>query len=297
MNNSLGALVFLAVYLEPIYFDGFTFSKADKQMGLLGTIIGGSLGLLVGGPLGALIGGALGSNINIKTERVHPGSRPHHGGDGHPGTGYPGGGRPHIQEQQTFLVGLISLAAKVAKADGQVTSDEVRTFDQFLKNNLRMDQEERQVAARIFNDARDSAVPAEEFARQIRQIIGYRRDRLRDLISLLLMIANADGVYHPAEERMIRSIAATLGLTAKDYEAAAAMFAPVNNLETSYSILGVDRSATDAEVKHAYRQLAREYHPDRLASKGMSDDFKDFAEDKMKSINAAYDEVKKARGI
>lgn len=268
-------------------------------MGLLGAIIGGSLGFVLtgGNPLGTLLAGALGSNINFKVGGVHPGTREGGGGPGYGSASYGGSGTSPLQDSQTFMVGLISLAAKVAKADGKVTQDEVRAFDQFLRVNLGMDPQERQVAARIFNEARDSSVAVEEYARSIRRLIGHRRDRLRDLVSLLLMIANADGHYDPAEERMIRSIASHLGLTAADYEAAAAMFQPRNNLETSYSVLGVDRTASNDEVKQAYRQLAREYHPDRLASKGMSEDFKNFAEQKMKNINAAYDEVKKARGM
>ncbi len=261
-------------------------------MGLLGTIIGGGLGMLVGGPIGAIIGGALGSNINIKAGKVHPGARSPYGATGDRTTGY-----SPLQDQQTFMLAMISLAAKVAKADGKVTPIEVKTFDDFLRNNLRMDKVERQVAARIFNEARDSDIPAEEFAGQIRRLMGHRQDRLRDLISLLLMIAMADGHFHPAEERMIRSIASSMGLRASDYEAAAAMFNPGHNLGASYSVLGVTESATDSEVKKAYHKLAREYHPDVLASKGMGEEFKVFAEDKMKSVNGAYEEVKNARGM
>lgn len=257
-------------------------------MGLLGTIIGGGLGMLLGGPFGAIIGGALGSNVKIKTGKIHPGARSYQ-------QGY--GSHSALQDQQTFMLAMISLAAKVAKADGRVTSEEVRTFDHFLRDNLHMDQQERQVAARIFNEARDSSIPAEEFAQQIRQLMGHRQDRLRDLISLLMMIAMADGHFHPAEEAMIRSIATSMGLRESDYEAAAAMFNPGHNLDASYSVLGVTKSTTDHEVKKAYRNLAREYHPDVLASKGMSDEFQTFAEDKMKSINGAYDEIKKARGM
>ena len=267
----------------------FNFHRKQKTMGLLGTIIGGGLGMLVGGPIGAIIGGALGSNVEIKTGKVHPGARPYNHG---PSTGY-----SPLQDQQTFMLAMISLAAKVAKADGQVTSDEIRAFDHFLRDNLHMDQQERQVAARIFNEARDSNIPAEEFARQIRQLMGHRQDRLRDLISLLMMIAMADGHFHPAEETMIRSIASSMGLRDSDYEAAAAMFNPGHNLTASYSVLGVTESATDHEVKKAYRNLAREYHPDVLASKGMSGEFQTFAEDKMKSINGAYEEIKKSRGM
>lgn len=258
-------------------------------MGLLGTIIGGGLGMLVGGPIGAIIGGALGSNIGIKTGKVHPGARSQYGGGP---TGY-----SPLQDQQTFMLAMISLAAKVAKADGKVTADEVQAFNNFLRDNLHMDPQERQVAARIFNEARDSNIPAEDFARQMRQVMGHRQDRLRDLISLLMMIAMADGHFHPAEEAMIRSIASNMGLRDSDYDAAAAMFNPGHNLDASYSVLGITDTATDHEVKKAYRNLAREYHPDVLASKGMSGEFQKFAEDKMKSINGAYEEVKKARGM
>ena len=245
--------------------------------------------MLVGGPIGAIIGGALGSNIGINTSKVHPGARPQHGGS-------PTGHSP-LQDQQTFMLAMISLAAKVAKADGKVTSDEVRAFDHFLRDNLHMDPQERQVAARIFNEARDSNIPAEDFARQMRQVMGHRQDRLRDLISLLMMIAMADGHFHPAEEAMIRSIALNMGLRDADYEAAAAMFNPGRNLDASYAVLGINESSTDNDIKKAYRNLAREYHPDVLASKGMGEEFQKFAEDKMKSINGAYDEIKKARGM
>lgn len=261
-------------------------------MGLLGTIIGGGLGLLLGGPFGAIIGGALGSNINIKAQKVHPGARSSYGANG----SYKTGSSP-LQDQQTFMLAMISLAAKVAKADGQVTQDEVKAFDDFLRNNLHMDQAERGVAARIFNEARDSNIPAEEFAGQIRRIMGTRQDRLRDLISLLMMIAMADGHFHPAEEKMIRSIASNLGLKESDFEAAAAMFNPGRNLDASYAVLGVAKASTDSEVKKAYHKLAREYHPDVLASKGMGEEFKAFAEEKMKSVNGAYEEVKNARGM
>ncbi len=261
-------------------------------MGLLGTIIGGGLGLLLGGPLGALLGGALGANIKIKTEKIHPRAGSPYGSSGPRTSGY-----SPLQDQQTFMLAMISLAAKVAKADGKVTAEEVKTFDDFLRNNMQMDKVERQVAARIFNEARDSEVPAEEFAGQIRRLMGHRQDRMRDLVSLLMMIAMADGHFHPAEEKLIRSISANLGLKDSDYDGAAAMFNPAHNLDASYSVLGVTPSGTDSEVKKAYHKLAREYHPDVLASKGMGEEFKAFAEEKMKSVNGAYEEVKKARGM
>lgn len=265
-------------------------------MGLLGTIIGGVLGWGFGGPLGAILGGAIGSNFGEGSgpAGVHPGVR----GQARPafGTG-PARGLDPGQAQRAFLTAVISLAAKVAKADGRVSAAEVQRFDEFLARSLGMPAEERRLAAKIFNQARDSDIPAEDFARQIRQILGHQPARMRDIVSLLASVASADGSLHHAEERMIRSIARELGLSSRDYDEAMAMFNPTASVDAAYATLGIDPSVTDLEVKKAYRKLAKEYHPDVLASKGMSDDFKQFAEDKMKAINAAYAAVETARGM
>lgn len=258
-------------------------------MGLLGTLIGGSIGFMMGGPIGMIIGSVLGQSFSgVKT-----GVRPDHPG----GRTYGGGAYNPLQAQQTFMVAMISLAAKVAKADGHVTPEEVRSFDQFLRINLRMSADERQVAARIFNEARDSEIPAEEFARQIRSLLGHQPDRLRDMISLLMQIAMADGHLHPAEESLIKSIAASMGLTNRDFEESAAMFNPSANLDSAYAVLGVTRDTADADVKKSYRRLAKEYHPDVVTQKGMGEDFQKFAAQKMRAINDAYDQVKEARGF
>ncbi len=269
-------------------------------MGLLGTLIGGSLGFVMGGPLGAIIGGAIGSNIGegARGSRIHPGARIHGQGYGdRSGVGAGPFGYSPLEAQQTFMIAMISLAAKVAKADGSVSQAEIRSFDIFLKDQLGMASAERQVAARIFNEARDSHIPAEEFARQIRQLLGHQPARMRDLISLLMSIAMADGHYNAAEERLIRSIAREMGLSDHDYQEAIAMFNPRASLGASYTVLGVTSGATDDEVKKAYRKLAREYHPDVVVNKGMGEDFQKFAAEKMRAVNSAYDAVKEARGI
>lgn len=262
-------------------------------MGLLGTIIGGGIGFMFGGPLGAVIGGAIGSNINGDA------------GDGRPfgprqsPPGIPRGRPRHdpLQDQQAFLVALISLAAKVAKADGAVSAQEVRSFDDFLRVHLGMPSAERRIAARIFNQARDSDIPAVNFARQIRDLLGHQPQRMRDLISLLMSVAMADGKMHPAEDRMIRDIARELGLDERAYQEARAMFDPRANLDSAYATLGLTANADTDEVKKAYRRLAKEYHPDVLANKGLGEDFQKFASAKMQAVNGAYQAIKDARGF
>ena len=273
-------------------------------MGLLGTLVGGSLGFLMFGPLGAIVGGAIGANLGEPSLRGPGGGGNQYQGYGYgPGAGpgpgssrYGGPVRDTRQAQQAFLVAMISLAAKVAKADGRVHEEEVRSFDAFLRDRLGMTVEDRRVAARLFNEARDSRVPAEEFARQVRALIGHDPDRLRDLISLLMSVAAADRTISAEEDRLLRSIAREMGLSARDYDAAAAMFDPRRNLDASYAVLGVARDATDDGVKKAYRRLAREYHPDVVANKGMGEDFRKFADEKMRAVNAAYDAIQQARG-
>jgi DnaJ like chaperone protein len=263
-------------------------------MGLFGTLIGGSIGFMMGGPLGAILGGAIGSNLGNSGTRMHPGARVGYGT-----ASMPRGGATYnpLHAQQTFMIALISLAAKVAKADGHVDPAEVARFDQFLKDQLGMAADERRVAARVFNEARDSDIPAEEFARQIRQLFGHQPDRMKDLVALLVSIAMADGRYHQDEERLIRSIAAEMGLSSREYDEAVSIFNPRASVDTSYTVLGVHRDASDAEVKKAYRRLAREYHPDVVTNKGMGEDFQKFAAEKMRAVNSAYDAIKEARGF
>jgi DnaJ like chaperone protein len=273
-------------------------------MGLLGTLVGGSLGFMMFGPLGAIVGGAIGANIGEAPGRPPYGGGPAGGSPYDPRYGGRPGARPYgdplrdpRQAQQAFLIAMISLAAKVAKADGRVTEQEVRSFDAFLRDRLGMSAEDRRVAARLFNEARDSGVPAEDFARQVRALIGHEPDRLVDLMSLLMSVAAADSGLHPAEERLLRSIAREMGMTARDYETAAAMFAPRQDPDAHYKVLGLTRDASNDEVKKAYRRLAREHHPDVVVNRGMGEDFRKFADEKMRAINAAYDAIKEARGL
>jgi len=256
-------------------------------MGIFGTLLGGTVGFMMGGPLGAIVGSVMGSTVS-------------RGIDAAAAQALGGAGSVSAQQQQmVFATALTSLAAKVAKADGQVTTDEVRAFDGFLQNSLRMSVADRRFAAEVFNRARDSATPASEFARQLGSVFRGQTDRLRDVVTILLMIAFADGKLHPKEEALLRSIAADLGLGDADYESCKATFMASTGVTDvdPYGVLGVPRSASDEEVRAAHRRLVREYHPDVLESKGLPEDFKEFASAKMSAINDAWSMVREERGL
>ena len=159
-----------------------------------------------------------------------------------------------------------------------------------------MTASDRRIASQIFNRAKDSRMPASDFARQVRGIMAGRPDRLRDLITLLLKIAWADGRLDSSEERLISGIAVDLGLSDRDYEEAKALFSR-GNLPAAYALLGIDAAASNEKVKKAYRHLAREYHPDTLASKGLPEDFTRYANEKLQAINEAYSQIKETRGF
>lgn len=198
--------------------------------------------------------------------------------------------------QSAFMVALIGLAARLAKADGRVSEQEIEAFDRFLREEAGMPASERQLAARIFNRARDDATPTAAYTAQIRALLGHRPDRLRDLVALLLRVGYADGRLEAGEERLIRQINADLGLSARDFENALALFKR-DDIGAAYALLEVDRGATNDEIKKSYRRLAKEYHPDVLQSRGLPEDFLKFANEKLQAINAAYARVKQERGF
>ncbi len=252
-------------------------------MGIFGSIIGGTLGFILGGPIGAILGSALGSGVGVQTGTERAGR--------FAGT--------QAQAQAIFAVALTSLAAKVAKADGRVTQNEIEAYDTFLRDRMGMSVAERKSAAKVFNHARDDDTPASEFALQLGQLLQTQPDRLRDIITILFVVALADGVQHPAEEELIRRIARDMGLSSGDYQSCKANFSAVQGEPkvSPYEVLGVSANASNADVRAAHRRIVREYHPDVLQSKGMPEEFMKFANEKLIAANEAWSRIKDERGM
>jgi DnaJ like chaperone protein len=256
-------------------------------MGFWGKAIGASVGFAVGGPLGAVLGGVIGHGIDSQAEH----GRQYFETEEH--------GWPEVEQefdrQYLFYVSLASLSAKMAKADGVITSDEIRAFDHFLRFDLNLDVDERKKIALIFNEAKNSPEDAAAIARQFTALIGYQREVLHMMVQLLFKIAMADGHMHPNEERFIDQMASIFNLSQMEFQQIRALYIKEN--DQAYRILGVAKNVSDTELKKAYKQLVREYHPDKMQAKGVPEDFIKVANEKMAEINEAYDDICKERGI
>lgn len=248
-------------------------------MSIWGKVIGGMAGLAMGGPLGALLGAVAGHAV----DKMKAGA----GGIHH------GGGAMRAEERQVaFTLAVIALGAKMAKADGKVTRDEVDAFKQLFK----IPPDEAANVAKVFDRAKTSTAGYEMYAQQVANLFPHEPYVLEELLGGLFLIAKADGVIHPAELEYLWNVAQIFGFEQHDFERITATYAAPGDADP-YEVLGVTRDDDDAQIKSAYRKLIHENHPDKLMAQGLPQEFIDLANEKMASINAAYDTVKKERGF
>ena len=243
-------------------------------MSIWGKIIGAASGFALGGPIGALIGGFAGHAIDKMR-----------GGDG-------AEGGENATRQIAFTIGVIALGAKMAKADGQVTRDEVDAFREVFQ----VPPDDLKHVAKVFDQAKKGVAGYEAYAKQLAGLFRENPAVLEDLLDGLFHIAKADNVYHPAEDEFLRSVAQIFGFS--EHEFARIKEAHVGaDKSDPYVILGVSRDAADGELKSHYRTLIREHHPDTLIAQGMPQEFIDVANEKLAAINDAYDRIRAERGL
>lgn len=189
-----------------------------------------------------------------------------------------------------FTIGVIALGAKLAKADGTVTRDEVAMF----RAVFTIPPEDEKHAARVFNLARQDVAGFDAYARKIAALFPPRDPVLRDLLEGLFRVAMADGAFHPAEEAFLREVARAFGLEEACFRAMMARFVP-GATPDPFDLLEVAPDAPLDEARAAWRRLVRESHPDALRARGVPDEAVAMAEERLKALNNAWDDVQRQR--
>lgn len=243
-------------------------------MGQFGKWIGGGLGWAVGGPIGAIVGFVIGSIVDGGTEQLKLG-----GTTGYSGRTTTGG----------YVMSLLVLVAAVMKADGKVLKSELDYVKKFMFHNF--GEASAQESVKLLRDLLKQNIPVNEVCRQIRQNMNYSA-RLQ-LLHFLFGIALADGRVEEQERLLIAHIALEMGIAQSDFESIQAMF--IRNVNADYKILEIEPSASDEDLKKAYRRMAMKYHPDKVSHLG--DDFQKAANEKFQMVNKAYENIKKERKI
>ena len=185
-----------------------------------------------------------------------------------------------------FTIAVIALGAKMAKADGQVTRDEVAAFREVFQ----IAREDEAGAARVFNLARQDVAGFEEYAAKISAMFGTDREALCDLMEGLFHIAMADGTYHPNEDDFLARVAAIFELPEARFRQLRSRFVP-DAAPDPYEILGVAHDAPMEAIRAAWRRAVRETHPDRMIARGVPPEALKLAESRMVAINKAWEQI------
>ncbi|NNE05578.1 MAG: co-chaperone DjlA [Xanthomonadales bacterium] len=251
-----------------------------------GKIIGAFLGLLRGGLSGAILGGFIGHFIDRAVQGL---SGTH-------------------STRHVFFRALFSALGHVSKADGRVTQAEIEAAEALMQR-LQLTDDERQMAIRCFEQGKSRDFRIESELRPFVQHTMIRPDLRQMFVEILLDGAAADATISGAEQAVLARICSILHIPAE-------LFAAMINarrgggpyrraqpgkrqmpLQQAYASLGIAESASDAEVKRAYRKLVRQYHPDKLVSQGLPEEMMEKAKDRVREINGAYEQIKSSRGF
>lgn len=271
---------------------------------MIGKIVGGILGLMSGGFLGALLGLYIGHWF----DRSFAGANLRSGVFG----------SSNAQDQEQILSLCFELLGCVCKADGQVSRAEIDSAEALLRR-LKVRTEQRQAMIQAFNRGKSNDFDVDACTRNLRALCRGRVLWIRLALEIVLTGALADGRVDDAERAMLGRIATGLGFRTADFEALLRLMtgsaggwqggpksgyrpgtpgpSPEQKLTEAYSVLGIDATASDGDVRKAYRRLMSQHHPDKLAAKDMPDALRAQAEERVRQIRSAWDLIKEARGI
>lgn len=258
-----------------------------------GKFLGGAFGFTMGGPLGLLIGTVLGHKLVDK----------------------PMQGDDHELTQAAFFSATFSIMGHIAKADGRVSEDEIAMARQIM-DHMQLDAEQKRAAIELFNQGKKSDFDLDGVLSQFKQAAHRRTTLLQMFLEIQLHAVYADGKVDAAEQAIINTIAGRMGFSQSHVEQLSAMVrsnlglgahrytyqgsetahkSESELLKEAYDILGVDRTASDADIKKAYRRLMNQHHPDKLVSKGLPEEMIQIATEKTQQIKASYEMIKNTR--
>jgi DnaJ like chaperone protein len=188
-----------------------------------------------------------------------------------------------------FTIAVIALGAKMAKADGRVTRDEVKAFREIFY----IAPEEEENAARVFDLARQDVAGYDIYARRIRKMFSDGRGPLCDLLEGLFYIAMADGRYHPHEDAVLADIARIFDLKEAEFKNVRARFVPDAERDP-YDVLGVRPDQPLSEIRGVWKALIKESHPDKLVARGLPEEAIKLAERRVADLNRAWEEINRS---
>ncbi len=239
-------------------------------MSIWGKLAGAAAGLAIGGPIGALLGGVAGHYV-IDRDEAEDGP---------------------AENQVAFTVGVIALGAKMAKADGVVTMDEVNAFKEVFK----VPDGEMKNVARVFNLAKQDVAGYEAYAEQLAVMFKGNRKLLEDVLEGLFHISKADETLHPREEHFLHEVAKRFGISDTEFAYIKARHVTAAK-RNPYEVLGITPTIGNDALKSHYRKLVAENHPDKLMARGVPKEFVAIATEKVSVINEAYEQIARERGM
>jgi DnaJ like chaperone protein len=217
----------------------------------------------------------------------------------------------HERTQLAFFTATFSVMGRLAKADGRVSEDEI-AFARAVMAQMQFSAEQKKLAIELFNQGKQPEFDLDGVLQQFRRECHRRHTLMQMFLEIQLQAAYADGVLHPAERELLLHVFAQLGFSRHEFDhlealvrfargaagggrAAAAPRGPT--LEEDYAVLDLPKSASDAEVKKAYRRLMSQHHPDKLVAKGLPEEMIRLANEKTQQIRKAYERIKASRGM